>query len=146
MLATALQIAARKVTSPAPGANNDRRMVWGVQVDAALATDAENGRRLTAAYLAKYATKGSDEHGVLDHGHPSTNFAQDEVESQSSSVGSAVTLKTCLDLVRPLGFEPRTFGLRVRCSAIELEARATTIYDSSTGRTGAGPISRETAG
>ena len=80
MLATALQIAARKVTSPAPGANNDRRMVWGVQVDAALATDAENGRRLTAAYLAKYATKGSDEHGVLDHGHPSTNFAQDEVE------------------------------------------------------------------
>ena len=26
-------------------------------------------------------------------------------------------------LVRPLGFEPRTCGLRVRCSAIELEAR-----------------------
>jgi hypothetical protein len=25
-------------------------------------------------------------------------------------------------LVRPLGFEPRTCGLRVRCSAIELEA------------------------
>ena len=24
--------------------------------------------------------------------------------------------------VRPLGFEPRTCGLRVRCSAIELEA------------------------
>jgi hypothetical protein len=28
---------------------------------------------------------------------------------------------TCGD-VRPLGFEPRTCGLRVRCSAIELEA------------------------
>ena len=27
------------------------------------------------------------------------------------------------DLVRPLGFEPRTCGLRVRCSAVELEAR-----------------------
>src|SRR2546423_12700980 len=26
-------------------------------------------------------------------------------------------------MVRPLGFEPRTCGLRVRCSAIELEAR-----------------------
>ena len=26
-------------------------------------------------------------------------------------------------VVRPLGFEPRTCGLRVRCSAIELEAR-----------------------
>jgi hypothetical protein len=26
--------------------------------------------------------------------------------------------------VRPLGFEPRTCGLRVRCSAIELEALA----------------------
>ena len=24
--------------------------------------------------------------------------------------------------VRPLGFEPRTCGLRVRCSAVELEA------------------------
>ena len=29
---------------------------------------------------------------------------------------------TCYFLVRPLGFEPRTCGLRVRCSAVELEA------------------------
>ena len=28
-----------------------------------------------------------------------------------------------IHVVRPLGFEPRTCGLRVRCSAIELEAR-----------------------
>jgi hypothetical protein len=27
--------------------------------------------------------------------------------------------------VRPLGFEPRTCGLRVRCSAVELEAHRT---------------------
>ena len=27
------------------------------------------------------------------------------------------------EVVRPLGFEPRTCGLRVRCSAVELEAR-----------------------
>ena len=67
MLATALQIAARKVTSPVPGADGDLRMAWGVQVDAAVVTESENGRRRAAAYLAKYATKGSDEHGVLDH-------------------------------------------------------------------------------
>jgi hypothetical protein len=29
-------------------------------------------------------------------------------------------------VVRPLGFEPRTCGLRVRCSAIELEALGVT--------------------
>ncbi len=42
-------------------------MAWGQQVDAAVVTEAENGRRRAAAYLAKYATKGSDDHGVLDH-------------------------------------------------------------------------------
>ena len=38
-----------------------------------------------------------------------------------------ILLSPCQDWgsqrVRPLGFEPRTCGLRVRCSAIELEAR-----------------------
>jgi hypothetical protein len=67
MLATALRIAAKKVSAPLPGAESDRRMTWGQQVDAAVIADAENGRRRAAAYLAKYATKGSDEHGVLDH-------------------------------------------------------------------------------
>ena len=66
-VASALQIAARKVSSPLPGAENDRRMAWGIQIDTATVSDAENGRRRAAAYLAKYATKGSDEHGVLDH-------------------------------------------------------------------------------
>jgi|SRR5665213_2385814 len=66
-LASALQIAARKVSTPLPGADGDRRMAWGIQIDTAMVTDAENGRRRAAAYLAKYATKGSDEHGVLDH-------------------------------------------------------------------------------
>ena len=36
----------------------------------------------------------------------------------TSRLESTVTAK-----VRPLGFEPRTCGLRVRCSAVELEAR-----------------------
>ena len=39
----------------------------GEQVDVAVVTEAENGRGRAAAYLAKYAAKGSDEHGVLDH-------------------------------------------------------------------------------
>ncbi len=33
-------------------------------------------------------------------------------------------------MVRPLGFEPRTCGLRVRCSAIELEAQ---LFDLAPG-------------
>ena len=45
--------------------------------------------------------------------------------------------------MRPLGLEPRTCGLRVRCSAIELEAQnACRVYErvNSTGNvTGRGP-------
>jgi hypothetical protein len=66
IVATALHIAARKVTAPLPG-GGEHRMAWGKQVEAAVVTEAENGRRRAAAYLAKYATKGTDEHGVLDH-------------------------------------------------------------------------------
>jgi hypothetical protein len=65
MVATALHIASRKVSAPMPGSN--RRMAWGRQIDAAIVTEEENGRRRAAAYLAKYTTKGSDDHGVLDH-------------------------------------------------------------------------------
>jgi hypothetical protein len=35
---------------------------------------------------------------------------------------STVLVEVSVAYVRPLGFEPRTCGLRVRCSAIELEA------------------------
>jgi len=66
VLATALRIAARKVSAPMPG-ESDGRLAWGEQVDATVVTDAEQGRRRAAAYLAKYATKGSDSDGVLDH-------------------------------------------------------------------------------
>jgi hypothetical protein len=67
LLATALQIAGRKVSAPMPGSEDGRRMAWGKQLDTAVVADADNGRRRAAAYLAKYATKGSDEHGALDH-------------------------------------------------------------------------------
>jgi hypothetical protein len=65
-LVAALHAAARKVSTPVAGSTPGRRMTWGHQVDAAVITDVENGRRRAAAYLAKYATKGSDDHGVLD--------------------------------------------------------------------------------
>ena len=39
--------------------------------------------------------------------------------------------KTTFCLVRPLGLEPRTCGLRVRCSAIELEARMSSVVEIS---------------
>jgi hypothetical protein len=66
MVATALHIAARKVSAPRPGGDGER-MAWGQQVDATVVTETENGRSRAAAYLAKYATKGSDDNGVLDH-------------------------------------------------------------------------------
>ena len=42
--------------------------------------------------------------------------------SRGSSGGVALRPTTSADLVRPPGFEPGTCGLRVRCSAVELEA------------------------
>ena len=71
LLATALQMAARKVSAPVPGSTGGTRQVWGTQIDTAVVSDVENGRRRAAAYLAKYATKGTDECGVLDHRLPS---------------------------------------------------------------------------
>jgi hypothetical protein len=65
-LVAALRIAAKRVSAPLPG-REDRRMVWGDQVDAAVVAEVAKGRRRAAAYLAKYATKGSDEDGILDH-------------------------------------------------------------------------------
>jgi hypothetical protein len=37
--------------------------------------------------------------------------------------GEVTTRETAGQMVRPVGFEPTTCGLRVRCSAVELEAR-----------------------
>jgi hypothetical protein len=67
MISTALHIAARKVSAPVLGGDGGDRMIWGEQVNVVVVTDLENGRRRAAAYLAKYATKGTDEHGVLNH-------------------------------------------------------------------------------
>jgi len=71
LLATALQTAARRVSAPVPGSTDGARHVWGTQIDTAIVADVENGRARAAAYLAKYATKGTDEFGLLDHRLPS---------------------------------------------------------------------------
>ncbi len=104
ILATALQIAARKVSAPVPGMNG-RRLAWGEQIDAAVITDAENGRRRAAAYLAKYATKGSDDHGVLDHrlrsGIPNDRRLPDH-------------LRTLVETAWTLADDPKLVDLRLR--------------------------------
>ena len=68
MLAGALQIAARKVSAPIAGRETtEGRLRWGHEIDTAVVGDVARGRNRAASYLAKYATKGSDNAGVLDH-------------------------------------------------------------------------------
>jgi hypothetical protein len=69
LLAVALEVAARRVSAPCVGSNDDvgSRVRWGRELDVAVVTDEQAGRRQAAAYLAKYSTKSTDEHGVLDH-------------------------------------------------------------------------------
>lgn len=67
LLAGALLAAARRVSAPPPGPGPADRLRWGTQADVAVIGDSDDGRRRAAAYTAKYACKGSDAHGVLDH-------------------------------------------------------------------------------
>jgi len=64
MLASALRIAARKVSAPAPGSDKFR-FSWGQELEVTVLSDVEGTRRRVAAYLGKYSTKGSDDAGVL---------------------------------------------------------------------------------
>jgi hypothetical protein len=101
-VAAALRIAAAKVSAPIPG---DRRIAWGQQVDTAVVTEAENGRRRAAAYLAKYATKGSDEYGVLDHRFRSGTPRDDRLPDH---------LKELVETAWRLGDQAETEDLRLR--------------------------------
>jgi hypothetical protein len=69
LLTAALELAARRVTAPCAGsAERDApRVRWGRELDVAIITDEDLGRRKAAAYLAKYSTKSTEDHGVLDH-------------------------------------------------------------------------------
>ena len=48
----------------------------------------------------------------------------------SAFAWAEIYLRIISGLVRPLGFEPRTCGLRVRCSAVELEALGVIYFTS----------------
>ena len=63
------ELAARRVSAPCAGqrTTTDDRVRWGRELDVAVVTDRERGRRRAAAYLAKYSTKSTEDHGVLDH-------------------------------------------------------------------------------
>jgi len=71
LLAAAVQQTARTTTAPALTADADQDGVvgWGSQLDVkTVSAPAEDGgSRHVAGYLAKYATKSTDESGALDH-------------------------------------------------------------------------------
>jgi hypothetical protein len=69
LLAVALESAARRVSAPCVGSTDgqERRVVWGQELDVAIITTDDLGRRRAAAYLAKYSTKSTEDHGMLDH-------------------------------------------------------------------------------
>jgi hypothetical protein len=67
MLVATLRTAARKVSAPAPGGADGKRLSWGRELEVAVVDAVDQGRRRAAAYLGKYASKGTDEAGVLDH-------------------------------------------------------------------------------
>ncbi len=72
MLAAAVSTAAVTVTTPAMTADPDRpaSIGWGSQVDVSTVPTRpgdDGGARQVAGYLAKYATKSTDDSGALDH-------------------------------------------------------------------------------
>jgi hypothetical protein len=69
LLAAALELAARRVSAPCAGSSSRERdrVRWGKELDVAIVTDGDLGRRKAAAYLAKYSTKSTEDQGVLDH-------------------------------------------------------------------------------
>ncbi len=69
LLAVAMELAARRVSAPLVGTQSPTagRVRWGRELDVAVITDKEAGRRRAAAYLAKYSTKSTVDTGALDH-------------------------------------------------------------------------------
>jgi hypothetical protein len=69
LLAAALELAARRVSAPCAGSTDGTlaRARWGRELDVVVVHDRDAGRRRAAAYLAKYSSKSTEEHGVLDH-------------------------------------------------------------------------------
>jgi hypothetical protein len=69
LLAAALELAARRVSAPCIVLHDDpdNRVRWGRELEVAVIEEEQAGRRRAAAYIAKYSSKSTDDHGVLDH-------------------------------------------------------------------------------
>src|SRR5438309_2183106 len=78
----------------------------------------ERRRRRSCFLLSVYIANGYPNRSAA-----ATRWDRSGIRSPSATLFEAErAADQDFQLVRPLGFEPRTCGLRVRCSAIELEA------------------------
>jgi hypothetical protein len=68
-LTVALESATKRVSAPCVRSvdGQERRVRWGQELDVAVITADDLGRRRAAAYLAKYSTKSTEDQGMLDH-------------------------------------------------------------------------------
>jgi len=120
MLADAVSTAAAQATAPALTADVDRPATigWGRQVDVRTVPSrarADGGPRQVAGYLAKYATKSTDDSGALDH----RIRDRDEIET----LGVNEHLRRLVATAWQLGRQPHLAGLRLRAWAHTLGYR-----------------------
>ncbi len=120
MLADAVSTAAAQATAPARTADPDRpaSIGWGRQVDVRTVPSrarADGGPRQVAGYLAKYATKSTDDSGALDH----RIRDRDEIET----LGVNEHLRRLVATAWQLGRQPHLAGLRLRAWAHTLGYR-----------------------
>jgi len=120
MLADAVSTAAAQATAPALTADPDRSasIGWGRQVDVRTVprrARADGGPRQVAGYLAKYATKSTDDSGALDH----RIRDRDEIET----LGVNEHLRRLVATAWQLGRQPHLAGLQLRAWAHTLGYR-----------------------
>lgn len=120
MLAAAVSVATATTTAPALTEDEDRpaRIGWGSQVDVRTvpaSTTEDGGPRHVAGYLAKYATKSTDDSGALDHRIRS----RDEIDTLAVNDH----LRRLVATAWQLGRRPHLAGLRLRAWAHTLGYR-----------------------
>jgi hypothetical protein len=102
ILATAVFQAALRAHGPKPLRTN-RPLRWGTQLEAAPVSEGE--RRVAANYLAKYATKSTDDAGVLDRRLRHGDFSRLAIPEH---------LRRLVDTAWQLGSRPELADLRLR--------------------------------
>ena len=115
LLALALRVAVGHVRAPYPEARGEAR--WGEQFDCrALGPGVPGETRRIANYLAKYATKGSDDDGALDR----RLRGLEDLKARAL----APQLRRMAEVAWRLGGEPGLSGLRLRNWAHTLGLRS----------------------